>query len=647
MNLRRLISRLLVLPLLFGLSFPAVAAAQAHTVTGDLTAFFNGFKALFRGNTGGFVDGIVAAAPLLGLFFVVFGLAFYLSRLTIFKGNDNAQMDRYARWVATGIALLGVAQQSVYNTVLAWSNVFLTIAFITLVIFMFILFLNKTRSSHLGELTHLHKATSENLQAKKELLKLKHEVKHDKKLYAKTEHDLADLRDDLERIDHLGGDELKQVDRLAELLRKVTSSANTLDDKGIHPYVQQLSREVGTLITTMQHERKWENKTHQHLRKLDEHLKYLAKDESTERNQEKHIEHVIERYLHHHHDYVAGDDDIKDIKKRLSTNNEHGSIRGAIMSIIKSTEELKALKEEVRKHMQNATKFGFQTKYDAAKAVQDSIMTQAFEEANKRLYELRNMIRYEQDTIHILQEYDQKMLVHTHDIDRKENELTALLTGIVKSLDLNRDEDKEKQKVYDKFKDNLLGELENFKTSLRTIAGLAHDLQIPYVETKIKSQMHFGHGEAYDEQKLVKTSDEAVKSFYHGINGIFSDFIEMYEEVKKLKKGEKTAKYRERFMHFMRLAYDLFQTEFSDKFNGELAPLQKVYHVLEGHIHRVREMYNPHRSGDSHNVFKQVEKWHADKKTDGSEAHKIEEIEEKYKERRNKTEGTNSANAES
>ena len=136
---------------------PAVLAAS-HTVKSDLSSFANVFVDLFNGSIDGAVSNLVNAIPLFGLIAVIWGLTFFIAKITLFNKQEH---DRYAKMFALGITLIGIAQQGVYNAILGWSRSFLILSFIIAIVFMFIMFINHSSKRN-------YDVSTEKLKSKKE-----------------------------------------------------------------------------------------------------------------------------------------------------------------------------------------------------------------------------------------------------------------------------------------------------------------------------------------------------------------------------------------------------------------------------------------------------------------------------------------------
>lgn len=238
----------------FFASIPFVAAATTHTVQGDLSGLTSGLIDLVRGNVSSFVDGLVGALPLIGLFLVVYGLVFFLAEITIFKdASDNHK--KYSNLFALGIALLGLAQQGVYNIILSWSALFLQVAFIVALVFMFLIFLNHSKKIHYETGTAMYTAKKAYLPEKAEAKKLEHDLKMEKKTYDHVDDELSTLNHELSSITKLAGNERAQVEKIISLLSRASASAKIgTDEAETQRYAKTLATGIHSLISTMKHE---------------------------------------------------------------------------------------------------------------------------------------------------------------------------------------------------------------------------------------------------------------------------------------------------------------------------------------------------------------------------------------------------------
>jgi hypothetical protein len=422
--------------LALSLALPGVLAVT--TVKSGLVGFAEGMKGLFKGNVGVFVDGLLAAAPVIGLFVVVFGLIFFLTKLTLFKDDAHS---KYARMIAIGIGLIGIAQQSVFNTILGWTTIFLTLGFIAAIIFMFVMFINHGRKSHykmnkemFGAQKGFLESKSNAQKAKREFTKVEHELNLDNKLYSKTERDLGSLNSDLKDMTKIYGDELRQANRLAELLRKATAAANRGDKDEVHGYVRALSRDLGSLITTMDHEGHDNKKAHALLNHIRQNLAYAFKDEKDELDEEAHIKKILKRHLHHAHNLSDSldDDKIEGLVKRVMS--EESDLHKYLIDIRNSALSLKKLEDKIEKHMEHLKQFGYQSKHDAAGAVRDAIMTQDFVEAHNQLDHLIGLIKQGREQVNVIGNFEREMSPIVSKIEEREKSLTILIHDMRASL---------------------------------------------------------------------------------------------------------------------------------------------------------------------------------------------------------------------
>lgn len=516
-----------LLPYILSLSLiiPSVLA-ENPTVRSGLTGFANGFRGLFQGNTGSFVDGLIAAAPVIGLFVVVFGLMFFLTKITLFKDEEHS---KYARMIAIGIGLIGIAQQSVFNAILGWSTTFLTLAFILFMIFMFIIFLNHSRKNHYHTSKEMYAAQSEFFssksdakKARKDLNKVTHELELDSKLYTKAERDLASLNSDLQDLDHLRGDELRQVDNLANLLRKASAAANRGETNQVHAYVQALTREIGALVTTMQHEGHDDSKARKLLNDIREHLAYAFKDEKTELSEEEHLKKILKRHLEHVHKLsgILDDKKVEELVKRIMRSGTN--LYKHLTEIRNSAIALRNLEDDVEKYSAEMAKFGYQAKQDAAAAVRDAAMTQDFTEAHKQLDYLRSLIeqgRKKENEIHSL---ESNLLPIVRRIKDNEKALANSINSIRQDIEDEIEEETEDLRREKTKERNLLREKKileaNLKNVLSSSRGLSDALRNFEIQVEHESKVYQNYnGDNSVERKLKNLRVQLVDILNSGI----------------------------------------------------------------------------------------------------------------------------------
>ena len=336
--------KLIVYALGFTGLLPSVLAAP--TVRSSLQGFVSGISTF---TVSGFVSGLLAVLPLIGLIAVIFGLMFFVTRISIFRGEGN---DKYARMVAIGISLLGLAQQKVFDAILGWTTSFLILLFMLAVVMMFIIFLNHTRTSHSLVATDLAKAQKDHYEARNEARKAKHEgrklsqeINRDAKLFNRTVKDLDSLDKDLRGIGRLSGDELAMVDKLADLLRKATATSQKGETGNTHAYVQALTREIGSLVTSMQHDHKDLSHVHKMLTAIRGHVEFLFADEKQELSVDNHLAHLFKRHLKMHHGTDAVGMDAALVK-------EGSDIHKHLLGIRTAAKNLKSLETRVESHLE-------------------------------------------------------------------------------------------------------------------------------------------------------------------------------------------------------------------------------------------------------------------------------------------------------
>jgi hypothetical protein len=364
---------------------------------------------------------------------------FYLSKITIFRGDDT---DRYARWVALGIGTIAVIQQSVFDAVLGFSTVFLILVFILAVVFMFIIFLNLNRKSHYSVAKEMNAERANFIQSKidykkekKDYNRLLHEMRLDDKLYNKTETVLSKLEQNLNDMNKLYGDELQAVDHLADLLRKAAGAAERNEQNHVHGYVQALTRDLGGLITKLSHDRVDTKKARALIEDIRKNLAYAFKDEKAEMTEEQHLKKILERHMKHAHDFseITGDHKIEELAQRVLKKGT--DVHRHMVEVRSAAIALKNLEDQVEKHMEQLAQYGYDSKQAAASATRDAIMTQDFVEAHKQLDHLRSLIEHGRQQSGDVFHLEQQMQQHVSRIEEHETALKHLLNDMQKTLD--------------------------------------------------------------------------------------------------------------------------------------------------------------------------------------------------------------------
>lgn len=400
---------------------------ETHTVRGDLQSFGSGIKSALppHSDMGGFIDGMLGSMPLFGLIVIVFGLMFFITKITLFKDPKH---DKYARMISFGVALMGLAQQKVYNTILSLSTTFLILSFILAIVFMFIMFVNHNRKEHLKSHTELHEITGNALSARRSLEKIKHELNHEKNLYDKTDHDLATLDSDLDDIDHLVGNEITQIDKLGSMLRKATAAQSAGNSAAVKSYVNSLSKDLAGLITTMKHEHKEDVHIGLILSKIKTELARWDHGASKDMSEEQHLKHLLKKLSQ---SWGLGHNQ-KDFDALHKVDNEFIHL---LRDLRKHLHELDALDRQLNERKVNLDKFGYERKHSEANNVRSSMMNQQFTEAHTYLDNLRALIEQEPHLINQMKHDIDKMHTIISKIDSEEKKLIQLLRGpLAKSL---------------------------------------------------------------------------------------------------------------------------------------------------------------------------------------------------------------------
>ncbi len=433
--------------------------------------FVQGFQDMFQGNTSSFVDGIVAIVPLIGVIVIIFGLTFFLTRMTIFRKEEQS---KYARMVAIGLGLIGLVQQSVYNTILNLSTSFLVIAFIFIVIMMSIMFVNISRRNHYD----IHKETLDaqktNFESRKATAKVKDDFKKDQKYYTRSRRELQQLDEDLKEMSSLGRDELKAVDKLIDLVTRAHSaSAEQAGDK-IHAYVKAMNAGISGLISNMNHE-------HKHLHRIDHliaDIQMITRRWSIDEKEEEHEDAVLGKIFSHYDKHHGGGkigSDLSKIKTDIETIKKHlREIRVALKKARQMEHRIKELKSKFDDHT-------VKQKHDKAEEARDAITSNDFKTAYSKLDNLRYIIAHQRELFDELHVEDQALKRLFSHIEHHEKQVISHIKGLKKDEGkASKDEDK-KLKKKRKFGKDALEFLDKVIDHLDAIFNKDSSLNTSYV----------------------------------------------------------------------------------------------------------------------------------------------------------------------
>lgn len=519
------------------LSFPFVLA-ETHTVRGDLNAFFNFFSSAFRGNFN--ADYLVTSAPLIGLIVVVFGLTYFIAVTTIFK--DEAH-HKYARMIAIGIAILGLAQQSVYNAILSWSTIFLIVAFVTAVIFMFIIFLNHTRKNHYDTAKAMREAHASDLVAKKSLYKIKHDVAMDKKYYQRVTKDLNKLNNDLDEIISLAGSEKNQVDEIARLLQSLASAAQKGEQGLVHQYAQALGNHIGALISSMKHEDVLDNDVNSLVEKVNSVLSHWSHNEMKDEKVEKQMLHIFRRIAA----TIGQEYDEKEYTKLMADNkllNDHFREMHRILG------ELSLLREHLTSHTESLDNLGYKKKHLEASEMRDAIFDGDYSRAHKHLDTLRSIIEQEPNMGVKLKSSSLKIKNLVSEMDKHQTIVMKLVREeiLVIKEKMKKDDATKKasEKIHVKYAEELKSVLYAFLGQLDQAISAAHNAEIHFPQQDI-IRNKYGESITNKVMKIKLTLAESISNslaaYYRTLKPIFDKTRDQIKD-KKSTSEERLVMYR-------------------------------------------------------------------------------------------------------
>jgi hypothetical protein len=385
------------------------SSSNEHSVRSDMGAFVNGFQGLFKGDTDAFVEGLVQALPLFGLVIIVFGLGYYLSLITIFRKPEN---EKFAKIFATGLALLGLAQQKIYDLVLGLSTALLSIIYILLFFFIIIMFWNKVRTSQLETSTELLGAKKTNLSSENEYEKLRHESNKDVRLYRRTENMLGRLSDDVDEMYALTGDELHQINTMTKLLTKVTAAANQNDQGKVHEYVNMFNRHIASLFTSMKHSEADHRKINSVIEHIDHNISFAFA--------ENHAEEAQFKEILKHHAKGQGKTHSEDELTKLSAQK---GIREELSKIRHEASHLQQLKGKLQTEIEKLDDVGYNKKHNAASSARSHLIDGQYKSAHDQLDDLRSYVEKEQHIQREILTFEKEVENAVRDLKNAEKQL--------------------------------------------------------------------------------------------------------------------------------------------------------------------------------------------------------------------------------
>ena len=400
-------------------SIPFVTAATTHTVKGDLSGLVQGMIDIVRGNVGSFVDGLVGVIPLAGLLLVIFGLTFFLAKITIFKSKDEDH-DKYAKMFAGGLALLGLAQQSVYNTILGWSALFLQIAFIMALIFMFLIFLNHSKKEHYDAGTKMYEAKQAYLPEKAAAKKLEHDLKLQEKTYKHVDEELGELKHELSSISKLAGNERAQVEKLISLLSRAAASAKIgKDESETQRYGKVLATGIHSLISTMKHEPTHFKKFEALMHDIDRELVSWGHVAGTDINDVTKDINLLKKHNSKYHSGAHSEADLNLIKDDSVIKNYLKDLTSYLHELYKIEQDLEHKKDKLLHH-------SLSDKYSLAESARSDIYSGEYGSAEGHLKQLHSHIQSEELLLEQIRDDEHRIKSSLTNIKHVEDQLKSV-----------------------------------------------------------------------------------------------------------------------------------------------------------------------------------------------------------------------------
>lgn len=403
------------------LLIPNVLAA--HSVANDLNSFFTGFKALFSGNVVGFVNGVIGAIPLFGLIVIIYALTNYASIVTIFKKKEY---HKFGKMFGIGLALVGLAQQNIYDFILGTSATLITVLFLLLVVFMIIIYWNTLRTNQMDSSKEKLDSEKEVVKSehalneeKKKLTALEHEISKDKHLFGRVNDELDSLDRSLKHYYKLTGDELSQVEEIIKLVMKASNSTADVDKSKMHDLVKNLLRHIAGLIDTMKHDSVDEVKVKNLLSKIETDLEYIKHGSKHALKDEEILKKYVAKYG------ITTDD-----TKALTVINNMSNIKNLIVTVRNATLELIAIEAKLKSHESELNACNYVAKHNQADKARADIHSYEFKDAHKNLDILREMILRGRSITNEIIDIEKSMNIKLSEINSAEHHLYGLLGSI-------------------------------------------------------------------------------------------------------------------------------------------------------------------------------------------------------------------------
>jgi len=359
-------------------------------------------------------------------------------------------------------------------------------------VMMFVMMWNSVKTRHREIRKEYFDKTIEEKKAFKELKRLRKDLALDKKLDKKIDADLADLDDELKSIDQLAGNELQQVEKLAELLRKATAAVNKGSSGEVHQYQQALSKGVASLIMTMRHERVDNVKLRKTIERLGREFARWNYDVKKERKEEENFTRILHR-IGSSMQHTMSDEDYNEFMKR----NKH--IIPHLRHIHHRLQRLQAYENQLIKLDEELSNSSYEKKHLEASSIRSGIMNQDFTSAQNHLDNLHKMIRHEPQVIKKFQSVLADIRSLLNEIASEEQIVNSQFMHIFRSFNAanakGKSDAKAKEKVYAKYRHQLANDLKQVSLSFNRVKLLFNkkstkpEKQFYQIATQIVSEL--------------------------------------------------------------------------------------------------------------------------------------------------------------
>jgi len=203
----------------------------AQELIASFTSLGQAVGHLFKGEFAEMTGKLLVGGSAIGLFLVIMFLMKFVLEITIFKNSDHK---KYATWMAVGISLIGITNDSlvtlIYNVM---GGSLPIILLILLAVFAIIIFLKKMQTNSHQASAEMHDAHREAVSSRKDLNKEDHDLTLQTKMETREMGAIS-------KAEHIVDDEISKIKTLKDLVAKMRALLGQLAQVTDQAQAQQL-----------------------------------------------------------------------------------------------------------------------------------------------------------------------------------------------------------------------------------------------------------------------------------------------------------------------------------------------------------------------------------------------------------------------